>query len=301
MQPHFDRGYTGHEHMAGFGLINMNGRVYDPYLQRFLSPDPFVQAPANAQNFNRYSYCLNNPLMYTDPSGYFFLNIGKSPNGKWFIRFASSKFSGAIFSLNVSFLRRKTNAPNTGGGSSSFFMGGVTFDAFGGVGSAGAPSLGSFGFGGATAGPGGSGNWESQMHNYIRNQIGYSLNEFRRNAIEINNRTEWTSEIIEPSINVNFNYENAYKKWKWTGYQFSMSIKLPGKTSFLAQVVYLPQALYENNIVSDIYGVNMSDNGLLPRGGYQIHFLNSNKASVVVMIIGNLSNRNSLINYIYGR
>ncbi len=56
--------------MAGFGLINMNGRLYDPYLQRFLSPDPFIQAPGNAQNFNRYSYCLNNPLMYTDPSGY---------------------------------------------------------------------------------------------------------------------------------------------------------------------------------------------------------------------------------------
>ena len=69
MQPHFDRGYTGHEHMAGFGLINMNGRLYDPYLQRFLSPDPYVQEPGNAQNYNRYSYCLNNPLMYTDPSG----------------------------------------------------------------------------------------------------------------------------------------------------------------------------------------------------------------------------------------
>jgi RHS repeat-associated protein len=56
--------------MAGFGLINMNGRVYDPYLQRFLSPDPFVQEPGNAQNYNRYSYVLNNPLMYVDPSGY---------------------------------------------------------------------------------------------------------------------------------------------------------------------------------------------------------------------------------------
>lgn len=71
MQPRFDRGYTGHEHMCGFGLINMNGRLYDPYLQRFLSPDPFVQSPENAQNYNRYTYCLNNPLMYTDPSGYF--------------------------------------------------------------------------------------------------------------------------------------------------------------------------------------------------------------------------------------
>jgi len=72
-QPRFDRGYTGHEIMAGFGLINMNGRLYDPYLQRFLSPDPYVQSPEDAQNFNRYSYCLNNPLKYTDPSGNFFV------------------------------------------------------------------------------------------------------------------------------------------------------------------------------------------------------------------------------------
>lgn len=65
----FDRGYTGHEHIDGLGLINMNGRMYDPLLGRFLSPDPYVQAPTDPQNFNRYSYCLNNPLKYTDPSG----------------------------------------------------------------------------------------------------------------------------------------------------------------------------------------------------------------------------------------
>ena len=65
----FDRGYTGHEHIDGLGLINMNGRMYDPLLGRFLSPDPFVQSPGNPQNYNRYSYCLNNPLKYTDPSG----------------------------------------------------------------------------------------------------------------------------------------------------------------------------------------------------------------------------------------
>ena len=63
------RGYTGHEHWNQFGLIDMNGRFYDPLLGRFLSPDPYVQAPENPQNFNRYSYCLNNPLKYTDPSG----------------------------------------------------------------------------------------------------------------------------------------------------------------------------------------------------------------------------------------
>jgi len=67
----FYRGYTGHEHLPEFGLINMNGRMYDPVLGRFLSPDNYVQAADNSQNFNRYSYCLNNPLRYTDPSGEF--------------------------------------------------------------------------------------------------------------------------------------------------------------------------------------------------------------------------------------
>ena len=62
-------GYTGHEHLPGWGLINMNARLYDPALCRFLSPDPVLQDPANTQNFNRYSYCLNNPLRYTDESG----------------------------------------------------------------------------------------------------------------------------------------------------------------------------------------------------------------------------------------
>jgi len=67
------RGYTGHEHLTMFGLINMNARLYDPALGRFLSPDPYVQAPGFSQSFNRYSYCVNNPLKYTDPDGEFFL------------------------------------------------------------------------------------------------------------------------------------------------------------------------------------------------------------------------------------
>ncbi len=48
----------------------MNGRVYDPELGRFMSADPFVQAPYNSQSYNRYSYVFNNPLSYTDPSGF---------------------------------------------------------------------------------------------------------------------------------------------------------------------------------------------------------------------------------------
>ena len=63
------RGYYGHEHLTGLGLINMNARLYDPLLGRFLSPDPYVQAPEHSQSFNRYSYCMNNPLVYKDEDG----------------------------------------------------------------------------------------------------------------------------------------------------------------------------------------------------------------------------------------
>ena len=65
-----DRGYTGHEHLDEFGIINMNGRVYDPMLCRMLSPDIVVQQTDYTQSYNRYSYCFNNPLRFTDPTGW---------------------------------------------------------------------------------------------------------------------------------------------------------------------------------------------------------------------------------------
>ncbi|MEB3036040.1 RHS repeat-associated core domain-containing protein [Capnocytophaga ochracea] len=64
-----DRGFTGHKHLQTVGLISMNGRLYDPALHRFLQPDNYVQDPFNTQNFNRYGYCLNNPLVYVDENG----------------------------------------------------------------------------------------------------------------------------------------------------------------------------------------------------------------------------------------
>jgi RHS repeat-associated protein len=64
-----DRGFTGHEYLEDFKLYNMNGRLYDPVVGRFLNADPFVQDPGFTQSMNRYSYCLNNPLKYSDPSG----------------------------------------------------------------------------------------------------------------------------------------------------------------------------------------------------------------------------------------
>lgn len=61
----------------------MNGRIYDPTLGRFLQADPHIQAPLNSQNYNRYSYVLNNPMSYTDPSGYFFKKLGKFIKKYW--------------------------------------------------------------------------------------------------------------------------------------------------------------------------------------------------------------------------
>jgi RHS repeat-associated protein len=63
------RGYTGHEHLQGLGLINMNGRIYDPKIGRFLQADPYIYPADNAQAYNGYAYAFNNPLKYTDPSG----------------------------------------------------------------------------------------------------------------------------------------------------------------------------------------------------------------------------------------
>ena len=68
-----DRGFIGHEHLQTVGLVHMNGRLYDPALHRFLQPDNYVQDPFNTQNFNRYGYCLNNPLVYVDENGEFII------------------------------------------------------------------------------------------------------------------------------------------------------------------------------------------------------------------------------------
>ena len=62
------RGYTGHEQLDGVGLIHMNARLYDPEIGRFIQADSMVE-PEATQGLNRYSYVLNNPLTFTDPTG----------------------------------------------------------------------------------------------------------------------------------------------------------------------------------------------------------------------------------------
>jgi len=68
--PYLRRGFTDHEMLDTVGFVNMNGRIYDPNLGRFLSPDPVNQDIYTSQTYNAYSYVRNNPLSLTDPTGF---------------------------------------------------------------------------------------------------------------------------------------------------------------------------------------------------------------------------------------
>ena len=142
------RGYTSHEHLPWFGLVNMNARLYDPLVGRFLSPDPYVQAPDFTQNFNRYSYALNNPLKYSDESGELF-GIDDA-----LIMFS---LSAAIGAISGAFMASNSGAKGAlewsmyiAGGA---FLGAITAGWASGVSGivASSTSLGGF-FGGLTAG-----------------------------------------------------------------------------------------------------------------------------------------------------
>ena len=65
-----DWGYTGQKEPIGTGLVYLHARFYAPATGRFISPDTMVPNRANPQDWNRYAYARNNPLVYTDPSGH---------------------------------------------------------------------------------------------------------------------------------------------------------------------------------------------------------------------------------------
>ncbi len=78
------KGFTGHEHLDHLDLIHMNGRVYDPTIARFISADPTLQFPMLGQNYDRYSYTINNPMRYVDLSGFdIFSDIGDFFEDAW--------------------------------------------------------------------------------------------------------------------------------------------------------------------------------------------------------------------------
>lgn len=135
----FRRGFTGHEHYDRFGLINMDARLYDPVVGRFLSPDPQVQSPYSTQGFNRYSYCGNNPVMYIDPDGEFF----------WLIPVVIGAVVGGVQGYQIA----KANGA-TGWDMFGYIAGGAVVGGIAGVcgAAAGAAVAGSIGIGGVIGG-----------------------------------------------------------------------------------------------------------------------------------------------------
>lgn len=212
------RGYTGHEHLPMFGLINMNARLYDPVVGRFLSPDPYVQAPDFSQNFNRYSYALNNPLRYTDPNGEF-------------IHLILGGLSGGVFNLVYKFATGQINSWQDGlmafgigaaAGVLGAATGGAAFLAAGG---------GAAGAGGFIAGAWGGimGYMSSAPLQNLGNHFyfGDPLMSVKDHAIglgisgltgglgngvlaKINNKNVWTGDKIQPGRNA-FSIKNTPK------------------------------------------------------------------------------------------
>lgn len=126
------RGFTFHEHLDWFDLINMNGRMFDTHLSQFLNADPFITDYTNSQTYNRYCYVSNNPLKYTDPTGYIGSNPGSGPstniasNGSsistWnsliksfsFLKYNTSETMSDFISFPEEPIIRKTGASATG-------------------------------------------------------------------------------------------------------------------------------------------------------------------------------------------
>lgn len=75
------RGYAGHEHLDRTGFVHMNGRLYDPRLGRYLSPDPIVADATDSRNWNLYAYVGNAPTSYVDPTGLFRAGPGCNVGG----------------------------------------------------------------------------------------------------------------------------------------------------------------------------------------------------------------------------
>lgn len=130
-----DRGFTGHEHLLTVGLIHMNGRLYDSRMARFLSPDGNVQDPFNTQNYNRFAYALNNPLIYVDPNGEVLFGIPILAGIIW----------GAIIGAGVGAAAYSINAAITGDWSWSGFGSSIAMGAIGGAIGGGVSAIGSSG------------------------------------------------------------------------------------------------------------------------------------------------------------
>ena len=63
--------YRGYVYDEETNLYYLQSRYYDPEMGRFINADVFTSTGQGTLGSNMYAYCLNNPVRYTDDSGYF--------------------------------------------------------------------------------------------------------------------------------------------------------------------------------------------------------------------------------------
>lgn len=128
-----ERGYTSHEHFAEVGIIHMNGRLYDPLLRRFLNADENIQDTYNTQNYNKYGYVMNNPLMFNDPGGEF-IQVAAAAILFWQAVAVGTYIAFASYLVVTAYLTKEQITLK--GGLQSIFYGAVSSAATFGIGSA---------------------------------------------------------------------------------------------------------------------------------------------------------------------
>ncbi|MEM7037906.1 MAG: RHS repeat-associated core domain-containing protein, partial [Bacteroidota bacterium] len=104
-----DKGYTAHRHLEIGDFIHMQGRVYDPTIGRMMQADPFVTDPSDPLDLNRYSYVRNNPLRYTDPSGFNWLDGLADIAAGW----GSASFDSPVGDISPADLHTSTGVTST--------------------------------------------------------------------------------------------------------------------------------------------------------------------------------------------
>lgn len=90
-----NRGFCGHEHLPMFGLVNMNARLYDPALGRFLSVDPPYADGSFSQSWDPYAYAGNNPCVRIDRDGRFWWFVAAAAIGG-VVNVAQKYFTGQL-------------------------------------------------------------------------------------------------------------------------------------------------------------------------------------------------------------
>lgn len=89
--------YKGYMYDSDANYYYLNARMYDPSNGRFLQEDTYLGDPKDPLSLNRYTYCMNNPVKYYDPSGHIAI---------WAI-IGIGAVVGGVFGLGVSHTQQK--------------------------------------------------------------------------------------------------------------------------------------------------------------------------------------------------